>query len=1074
MNSFRPVVNSFKKKTKPSRPVRAHGREALSDDGLLTKKHPGGLRSPKGASVRSPGTKSRAARTPLPRCEATPAKAPQAAVSRSDVPPPAASQPAPRATKKRGRSSSRPAESAASCAPGSAISEGRQSAAGADDTVKVVVRIRPPTAIDERTGLPASCVRQLSEESLAVVGTPERTQFSYDYVAGPEVGQEQLFGVAGCPVVENCLAGYNSCVFAYGQTGSGKTHTMLGDLPGEVGPSWLPNTAGLMPRIFQYLFTQIAERQAANPAVQYTCTCSLLEIYNEMITDLLNPGRGATSLQLREDITTGVYVEGLSVETVRSAQHAMDMLRRGSENRRVGETCMNSESSRSHCVLTCVIESKITDGNGFTNVLSSRLNLVDLAGSERQKTSGAAGGRLREASSINRSLSTLGLVIMSLMEVQQRGRRTKHVPYRDSKLTFLLQDSLGGNSKTVMIANVSPSPANMHETISTLRFARRTKFIKNRAVVNEDLTADANLLKQEIAMLNAEVAKYRAICQEVLGTTDPTTSGRRHHAASMADSGPSSSRSERTPRSARSERTPRSARSSARSTKSSRSTRSTASRAMDPEELRSRAEVAASKVVSAASLEIEQAMAKAEVARRKAEQELKSRAEQDSSSIRDLQAQLGARLAEVREDREKLRMTVDYNQRLLGDNQRLQNELLQAGSIVAGLSREKEALEGQVSAKMQVEAEAEEACMEAAWAKDQLAAVAHEKKAAEAQLRLAVEDNKNLHLRNKQLEELVAERDQRLSQVGAGARHDGACKDMEGDVEACSCGMEIVRLEGQYLEEKEKTYRLMRELEILTLQQDEEFRDEFGSCKNQLVTLLKKLEDATNELNHLKHTLVERDSEVHDLQEFVEMTSLRLTEFAVHRELLEDQLRDQFMEKDELVNKVRTLESELDGVRRAAREGLEGGDLMLVESLQAELENLRQENSRLSCRMEGKNGEVASLRAELAAMRACSGCQSPLVSEVKPADWEGALQAQSLGFKACRGRSPLSPLSPQGWGAEDELQKTMEQARSLVAQAAGAGFPDEMEVDLMDGETLQACAPGGESLVPQQREVACL
>eukprot|EP00803_Ostreobium_quekettii_P005948 evm.model.scf_213EXC.2 EVM.evm.TU.scf_213EXC.2 scf_213EXC:40552-44200(-) len=1071
MNSFGPVVNSFKKKTKPSRAGRAHGREPLSEDApLLTKKQPGGLRSPKGGSVRSPGAKSRASRAPPPGCEAPAARAPQAVASRSDVQSPAAGQP-PRATKKRTRSSSRPAESAGSCA----ASEGRQSAASADDTVKVVVRIRPPTAIDERTGLPASCVRQLSEESLAVVGTPERTQFSYDYVAGPEVGQEQLFGVAGCPVVENCLAGYNSCVFAYGQTGSGKTHTMLGDLPGEVGPSWLPTTAGLMPRIFQYLFTQIAERQAANPAVQYTCTCSLLEIYNEMITDLLNPAGGSTNLQLREDITTGVYVEGLSVETVRSAQHAMDMLRRGSENRRVGETCMNTESSRSHCVLTCVIESKVTDGNGFTNVLSSRLNLVDLAGSERQKTSGAAGGRLREASSINRSLSTLGLVIMSLMEVQQRGRRTKHVPYRDSKLTFLLQDSLGGNSKTVMIANVSPSPDNMTETISTLRFARRAKFIKNRAVVNEDLTADANLLKQEIAMLNAEVAKYRAICQQMLGTADPTTSGRRHHhAGSIADSGPPSSRSDRTPRSARSERTPRSARSSARSSKSSRSTRS-ASRAMDPDELRSRAEAAASKVVSAASLEIEQAMAKAEKARRKAEQELKSRAEQDSSSIRDLQAQLGARLAEVREDREKLQMTVDYNQRLLGDNQRLQNELLAAGSIVAGLSREKEMLEGQVSAKMQVEAEAEEACMEAAWAKDRLSAVAHEKKAAEAQLRLAVEDNKNLHLRNKQLEELVAEREQRLLEVGAGggARHDGDCKGAEGE-EACSCGMEIVRLEGQYHEEKEKTYRLMRELEILTLQQDEEFRDEFGSCKDQLVTLLKKLEDATNELNHLKHTLVERDSEVQDLQEFVETTSMRLTEFAMNRGLLEDQLREQLMEKDELVNKVRALESELDGARRTAREGLQGGDLMLVESLQAELENLRQENSRLSCRMEGKNGEVASLRAELAAMRACSGCQSPLVSEVKPAGWEGALQAQDLGFQALGGRTPLSPLSPQGWGADADLQRTIEQARSLVAQAAEAGFPDEMEVDLMDGETLQACAPGGKGLVPQRNEVACL
>jgi len=947
--------------------------------------------------------------------------------------------------------------------------------------VKVVVRIRPSTAIDERTGAPASCLRQLSEDSLAVVGTPERAQFSYDAVAGPEVGQEALFQSAGRPVVENCLSGYNSCVFAYGQTGSGKTHTMLGDLPDEVGASWLPPSAGLMPRIFQHLFGQIAARQAADPAVQYTCSCSLLEIYNEMITDLLAPPGGGTNLQVREDVSTGVYVEGLTVETVVSAQGAMDMLRRGSANRRVGETCMNVESSRSHCVLTCVIESKTTDGNGFTNLLFSRLNLVDLAGSERQKTSGAAGGRLREASSINRSLSTLGLVIMSLMEVQQRGRRTKHVPYRDSKLTFLLQDSLGGNSKTVMIANVSPAPANMHETISTLRFARRAKFIKNRAVVNEDLTADANVLKQEIARLNQEVARYRKICEDALGAVDqPGPSGRHASPPCSPDSGCASSRAgrEKSPRSDRSSR-------SARSTRSGRTNRSDvasrdgwgAQRAYDLEELRSRAEVAASQAVSAASMQIEQAMAKAEEARRQAELDSQMRAEQDSSDIRDLQdqlASLAAKRAAAWEERDRLQMTVEQNLTLQGDNQRLQEELVQAGEIVAGLKGEKAALEEQMAAKMHVEEAAEEACLEASWAKDRLKSVAHEKETVEAQLQLAVQDNKNLHLRNRQLEELVVEQDERLAKA-SGKRAAAGCQGMDSDEEggACSCGMEIVRLEGEYAEEKEKTYRLMRELEILTLQQDEEFRSEFGSCKDQLVTLLKKLEDATNELNHLKHTLVERDAEVMDLQEFVEATSARLSEFAMHRELLEEHLREQLQEKEELMNKVRSLEGELDGVRRAAQEGLPEGRRSLVESLQSELHSLRQENSRLSCRVEGRSSEVAQLRAELAALRACSRAQSPLVCEGKPG-LVAAATAHDVGCQAFGGRSPLSPV---GWAADEELQRSMAQARSLVAQCAVSAFSDEMDLDIEDCET--GMQKGGclseDSLGHQPAcEVACL
>jgi kinesin family member 15 len=245
--------------------------------------------------------------------------------------------------------------------------------------------------------------------------------------------------------------------------------------------------------------------QAAT-GVQTKITCSFLEIYNETISDLLSPGAVA-GLPLREDSRRngGVFVEGLREESVLDVADIAYLLERGVANRRVGETLMNERSSRSHSVFTATVERRTLGGNGSPDtVLRSRLHLVDLAGSERQKTTGAAGDRLKEASGINKSLSTLGLVIMSLVD-QQQGRQ-RHIPYRDSKLTTLLRDSLGGNAKTVMVACISPAAINSAETLSTLRFADGAKRIKNKAVVNEDAEGDAESLRREVRRLKEELA----------------------------------------------------------------------------------------------------------------------------------------------------------------------------------------------------------------------------------------------------------------------------------------------------------------------------------------------------------------------------------------------------------------------------------------------------------------------------------------------------------------------------------------------------------------------------------------
>ncbi|KAL8195313.1 hypothetical protein R6Q57_025716 [Mikania cordata] len=369
-----------------------------------------------------------------------------------------------------------------------------------DHNVQVLIRIRPLNNMELSTHGYNRCLKQESAQCVTFVGNPE-TRFTFDHVACETIDQETLFRMAGLPMVENCLSGYNSCIFAYGQTGSGKTHTMLGKIDElEVKPS---PYRGMTPRMFEFLFARIVaeEESRVDERLTYNCKCSFLEIYNEQITDLLDPS--STNLQLREDVKKGVYVENLTEIEVHTVGDILRLLSRGSANRRVAATNMNRESSRSHCVFTCVIESR-WEKDSTSNLRFARLNLVDLAGSERQKTSGAEGERLKEAANINKSLSTLGHVIMVL--VDGSNARTRHIPYRDSRLTFLLQDSLGGNSKTMIIANVSPSICSATETLNTLKFAQRAKLIQNNAVVNEDASGDVMALQYQIQILKEELA----------------------------------------------------------------------------------------------------------------------------------------------------------------------------------------------------------------------------------------------------------------------------------------------------------------------------------------------------------------------------------------------------------------------------------------------------------------------------------------------------------------------------------------------------------------------------------------
>ena len=228
----------------------------------------------------------------------------------------------------------------------------------------------------------------------------------------------------------------------------------------------------------------------------------------------------SAGLHVREDLKKGVYVEGLKEELVDSSYETIELLRKGALNRHVGSTHMNIESSRSHSLFTMSIERK-TVSNGTTHVRTSKFHFVDLAGSERQKLTAAVGERLKEAGNINKSLSVLGQVINSLVEIAEGKQR--HIRYRDSKLTFILKDSLGGNSKTSLIANISPASSSFSETLSTLEFAQRAKQIKNKASINEDLTGSVEGLKNEIRQLKEELGRYKSNMMAIESSTERRT-----------------------------------------------------------------------------------------------------------------------------------------------------------------------------------------------------------------------------------------------------------------------------------------------------------------------------------------------------------------------------------------------------------------------------------------------------------------------------------------------------------------------------------------------------------------------
>eukprot|EP01137_Pigoraptor_chileana_P035052 Opistho-2@28502 len=372
-------------------------------------------------------------------------------------------------------------------------------ASNKEESVKVVVRCRPLSANEVKQGCEQVVFMDTRKGLVEVRGASTRVDdppktFTFDAVYDLNTKQQDIYNDSVRPIVDSVLSGYNGTVFAYGQTGTGKTHTMEG--PSRTDP----DTRGVIPNSFHHIFTDISRTHD----IQFLVRASYLEIYKEDIRDLLGKDQ-AKKLQLKEKPDTGVYVKDLTSIVVKSAKEIDRVMSEGNKNRSVGATKMNEHSSRSHAIFIITIERAEAGADQETHIRAGKLNLVDLAGSERQSKTEATGDRLDEARKINWSLTALGNVINALVD-----GKNQHVPYRDTRLTRLLQDSLGGNAKTVMIANIGPANYNTEETLSTLRFANRAKNIKNKPKINED-PKDALLreFQDEISRLKAELEKRR-------------------------------------------------------------------------------------------------------------------------------------------------------------------------------------------------------------------------------------------------------------------------------------------------------------------------------------------------------------------------------------------------------------------------------------------------------------------------------------------------------------------------------------------------------------------------------------
>ena len=384
------------------------------------------------------------------------------------------------------------------------------------ENIKVCLRIRP-MSLQEKSRNDSSCIEPVSGEQLILSHKNLRRSYTFNLVFAPESSQEDVF--FNCSIdklIDSALDGYSVTIFAYGQTGSGKTYTIMGR-DDAINEKILSNNkySGIMPKSINYIWSTVSTRQQ-----KFYIKVSFLEIYNEQINDLLNPSN--SNLQIRWDQKQGFFVEGLLVIECKKPEDIVEIILQGTKNRKKGSHDLNKDSSRSHSILTVYLISEFQSG-GESFKKYGKISFVDLAGSERLKETHSKGGMLKETGNINKSLFVLGKVISSLTDKKSTNQ---HIPYRDSKLTMLLMDSIGGTAKTHMIACISPSSVYSDETMSTLNYASRTMNIKNKPLVQMDSKEKAaEGLKEENEIYVEENEFLKNEFMKLLGMIPEMSSG---------------------------------------------------------------------------------------------------------------------------------------------------------------------------------------------------------------------------------------------------------------------------------------------------------------------------------------------------------------------------------------------------------------------------------------------------------------------------------------------------------------------------------------------------------------------
>ncbi|KAE9050890.1 Kinesin-like protein [Phytophthora rubi] len=417
------------------------------------------------------------------------------------------------------------------------------------DSVKVCVRIRPLSS-KEKQEQTKSCIRIAASldglsssssgssrgESAGANKGPQQLivgkdrAFTFDNVLGVTSSQAESYRLCVAPLVQGFLEGYNATVLAYGQTGTGKTHTMAGSGFDARGREKNAELQGIIPRVIKAVFKKLQQQDEGSDnqrRSEHTLRVEYVEIYNEELRDLLHPETASKQLAIREDGEGNIVIAGVKSEPADSKEAVFRHLVVGGASRVTGSTLMNEQSSRSHAIFSLLLEQRdlVSGTRRF-----SKFHLVDLAGSERAKRTGAVAGRFKESVSINQGLLALGNVISALGDDKRRigsagnGSGAVHVPYRDSKLTRLLQDSLGGNARTLMIACVSPASVNFEETLNTLKYANRAKNIKNKPIVNDRVVREEERLRndEEMSRMKEEIANLQTQLQQQKTVAPPS------------------------------------------------------------------------------------------------------------------------------------------------------------------------------------------------------------------------------------------------------------------------------------------------------------------------------------------------------------------------------------------------------------------------------------------------------------------------------------------------------------------------------------------------------------------------